>query len=392
MRPNVINKNMWRYVDWFLVVIVLIIFFYGMFSLINVTAKPFTGDESSISSFFANLDLTYAARQLMFFGIGAGIMFGIMLIDYHKVPRAADIVYWVCIALLLFVKINGSTQRGVAGWIMFGTFGFQPAEFGKLAVILVLAKVLSDKTDLTEEGIRTFRDIFPALWRFVLPTVLIMSQPDMGSALVYVAIFIVLLFFARVHWKVVVMLLVIVAAAIPILMLTLEDYQKTRLFGFFNSEGVSEEALYQVNQAKLAIGSGQMFGKGAFAPGSLSQLGYVPEQHNDFIFAVTIEAFGFMGGLLLILLYAVMIIRMFMLAMRARDDYGGFIIVGVAAMMLFHIVENIGMNVGILPVTGIPLPFFSYGGSNMVTNCIAMGMVLSVDMRRQRWTNSAGRI
>ena len=126
-------------------------------------------------------------------------------------------------------------------------------------------------------------------------------------------------------------------------------------------------------------------GKGLFTPGSLSQLGYVPFGNNDFIFAVTVEAFGFLGGLVLIILYFLLIARTFMLALRAKDDFGAFIIIGVAAMTLFHVVENIGMNIGLLPVTGIPLPFFSSGGSSMIMNCLAFGLVLSVDMRRQRW-------
>ena len=165
----------------------------------------------------------------------------------------------------------------------------------------------------------------------------------------------------------------------------MKDYQQQRILSFFNPSAQSADATMQVDQAKLAIGSGQFLGKGLFAPGSLSQLNYVPEKHNDFIFAVTVEAFGFLGGLILIILYFLLIGRTFMLALRAKDDFGAYIIVGVAAMTLFHVVENIGMNLGILPVTGIPLPFFSYGGSSMVTNCIAFGMVISVDMRRQRW-------
>ena len=134
----------------------------------------------------------------------------------------------------------------------------------------------------------------------------------------------------------------------------------------------------------MAIGSGGFLGKGLFAPGSLSQLDYVPEKHNDFIFSVTIEAFGFLGGLILIILYFFLISRTFMLAMRSKDDFGAYICIGVAAMTLFHVVENIGMNIDLLPVTGIPLPFFSYGGSSLLTNMIAYGMVISVDMRRAR--------
>ncbi len=385
MKTKAINKNMWKYVDWALVVIIFILVGYSILSIVNATASPFTGDEKTFAEFFANLNLNSAMWQVIFFVVGLFCMFLVMLVDYHSVAHITDLLYWATVALLVAVMFLGSEQNGTTGWFMIGNRGFQPSEVCKVLIIIVLAKVLSDKTEGNDDGLQTMRDIFPALWRVMIPVVLIMIQPDFGTAVVYLFIFAAMLFMGKVHWKVVLWLLLIIAIAAPVLWFSMKDYQQQRILSFFNPSAQSADATMQVDQAKLAIGSGQFLGKGLFAPGSLSQLNYVPEKHNDFIFAVTVEAFGFLGGLILIILYFLLIGRTFMLALRAKDDFGAYIIVGVAAMTLFHVVENIGMNLGILPVTGIPLPFFSYGGSSMVTNCIAFGMVISVDMRRQRW-------
>ncbi|MEG2881315.1 MAG: rod shape-determining protein RodA [Christensenella sp.] len=388
MRGKFINKNMWKYVDWFLIIIIVVLVGYSLLSIINVTASPFTGDESTFAEFFANLNLNSAVWQGVFFVIGLACMFAVMLIDYHNVGNLLEWIYWISIALLVAVLFFGKEINGTTGWFTFGSRGFQPAELCKILIIIVLAKTFAIQTEGHEEGIRTFRDVFPMLWRLAIPVVLIAVQPDFGSAMVYVFIFMMMLFMAKPSWKVIAWLLLVAVAACIIFWFTMDDYQRIRLLAFFNPEAQSvqdADATMQMDQAKLAIGSGQFFGKGIFAPGSLSQLDYVPEKHNDFIFAVTVEAFGFLGGMVLIVLYFLLIARTFMLALRAKDDFGAYLIIGVAAMTLFHVVENIGMNIGILPVTGISLPFFSYGGSSMVTNCIAFGMVISVDMRRQRW-------
>ncbi len=389
MKSNILNKHMWKFTDWFLVAIIFIIVAFGILSIINATASPFTGDETGIDGIISNLNLGYAERQLMFFGVGLAAMFLCMLADYHVVANIVEYIYWACVLLLVAVLIFGKEVNGTAGWFRIGDYGIQPSEFAKLGVILALAKSISAKTEGHEEGITKFKDILPALWHFAIPFVLILAQPDFGTAIVYAFIFFVMLFMAKTHWKIMLLIIVIAIAIIPIAFQFMQDYQQTRLMSFFFPEeyqsAETADARLQVDQAKMAIGSGGLWGKGLFAPGALSNLDYVPEKHNDFIFAVTVEAFGFVGGAILIVLYFILILRTFMLAMRARDDFGAYIIVGVAAMTVFHVVENIGMNLDVLPVTGIPLPFFSYGGSSLLTNMIAYGMVLSVDMRRTRW-------
>ncbi|MDL2236935.1 rod shape-determining protein RodA [Christensenellaceae bacterium OttesenSCG-928-K19] len=385
MKSKLINKHMWKYVDWALVAIIVLIVGYGIVSIINATASPFTGDESTFAQFMENLNLGTAERQLMFFGIGLGIMFVILLLDYHIVRNMTEIIYWACIVLLVIVLNLGTEVNGTTGWFRIGDYGLQPSEFCKIGVVLVLAKVISDKTEGHEDGINKIRDIIPALWRFAIPFALIMAQPDFGTAIVYAFIFFVMLFMAKTNWKILLLLIAVCIIAVVVIYPFLKPYQQSRISVWWNPEAQEADDLLQTQQAKMAIGSGGLTGKGLFAPGSLSQLDYVPEKHNDFIFAVTVEAFGFIGGAALIVLYFLLISRTFMLAMRAKDDYGAYIIIGVGAMMLFHTFENIGMNIGLLPVTGIPLPFFSYGGSNLLTSMIAYGIVLSVDMRRTRW-------
>lgn len=381
---------MWRYVDWLLLGIIVAIFLYGLLSLVNVTASPFTGDESTFAQIYANLNLGAAQWQIAFFAVGIGAMFLIMLLDYHKIRSITDYMYWIAVALLVLVYAFGSEQNGTKGWFMIGDRGFQPGEVCKVVIILVLAKVFADKTEGHDEGISHFRDLWPAIWRFAIPTALIMAQPDWGTAAVYVFVFLFLMFMSKTSWKLILAIVAIgLAVGLPLLWQNMEIYQKNRILVFFGMETegtlTAEDLNLQVEQAKLAIGSGQMWGKGLFTPGTMSQLNYVPEAQNDFIFAVTVEAFGYVGGLLLILLYLALIVRTIILGARAQDDYGSYIIYGVAAMTIFHVVENIGMNLGLLPVTGIPLPFFSTGGSSMVTSMIAYGMVLSVDMRRTKW-------
>lgn len=376
---------MWKYIDWVLVIIMLLLVGYGIISIINATANPFTGDESGFSEFMENLDLSYANRQLMFFAIGVGSIFLILLVDYHAVRNLTMFLYLAGVVFLVIVLQLGTEVNGTTGWFRVGGYGIQPSEFCKITTILALARVISDKTEGHEDGITKIRDIWPALWRFAIPFGLIVAQPDIGTAVVYAFIFFIMLFMAKTSWKILLLLIVLCIVAVLVMYPFLEPYQQNRIQSWWNPEAQDEDSLLQVNQAKMAIGSGGLTGKGLFAPGSLSQLDYVPEKHNDFIFAVTVEALGFLGGAVLIVLYFFLIGRTFMLAMRAKDDFGAYILVGVAAMTLFHTFENISMNVGLLPVTGIPLPFFSYGGSNLLTNMIAFGIVLSVDMRRTRW-------
>lgn len=372
-----------KFVDWILIINIVCIVVFSLVAIANATAAPFTGDEQNISQYFEKVNFYYVVLQLLWFGLGLLAMFVMMLPDYHNLGDYTVWIYWINIALLVLVLLTNNTIRGVSGWFSFGERGFQPSEVAKIAIILTLAKLVSDKTR-DKEGITKYRDIVWIVLSFLLPFALILAQPDFGTAFVYAAIFFGMLFMAKTSIKIIATILAAGLIMIPFMwFVVMNDEQKLRIISFFNPD---LSASTQVSQAKVAIGSGQLTGKGFFAAGALGRLGFVPDDHTDFIFSVTIEPIGFIGGLVLILLYFTLIFRTLYLAMKAKDDFGKYIIVGVVCMTLFHIFENIGMNMGIMPVTGIPLPFFSYGGSSMLANMVAYGLVLNVNMRRFRWS------
>ena len=306
----------------------------------------------------------------------------VLIPDYHNVGEYTAWIYWINIALLLLVLLTNSDIRGMVGWFKFGDRTFQPSEVAKIAIIITLAKMVSDRTK-GKEGITHFRDIIWIVLSFLLPFGLILMQPDFGTAIVYAAIFFGILFMAKTSLKIIGTIFGVGLLLIPATWFLLKPDQQQRITDFFNP---ATNAYSQVNQAKIAIGSGQLTGKGFVSTGILGHLGFVPDDHTDFIFSVTIEPIGFIGGVILILLYFTLIFRTLYLAIKAKDDFGKCIVIGVACMTLFHVFENIGMNMGVMPVTGIPLPLFSYGGSNMLANMIAFGLVLNVNMRRYRWS------
>ena len=380
-----LDRSVYKNIDKVILFLIIAIIVFGIITLLNVTADPFTGEESSISDYLNNLNpMTAAVPQLLFAVVGFAILFLLLFLDYNDLRPYIKYFYWVCIGLLVIVLVYGSTINGTSGWFKLGPVSFQPSEFTKIALILSFSKILADFTEGEEAGITKLSQLWPVLWRFLIPFLLVAVQPDFGTALVYVAIFIIILFFARASVKIFLILAGIAGGSIPLLWMFLADWQKDRLFSFLDKSYGTADTQYQAVQARLAIGSGQLTGKGLFAQGSMSQLGYVPMETNDFIFSVTTETFGFIGAALLLVLYALLIIRTIMVAMNSKDDFGTYICMGVTGMMLFHIFENIGMNIDLMPITGIPLPFFSYGGSNLLTCLIAYSFVLNVSARRQR--------
>jgi len=234
----------------------------------------------------------------------------------------------------------------------------------------------------------TIHDIMPLAIYVGIPMVLVVLQPDFGTALVYVAVFSVMVFVSgtssRLIWGVIGVLVVLMIPLWYFMNNSASDnFRFTRILMWLNPDAYPDEARQIIN-GQIAIGSGGVFGKGIVSPGSFASLGYISDDHTDFIFAIVCESFGLVGGISLIIAYALLIGRLIMLSIRTKDPYGSYVIVGVMAMLLFHVVENIGMVIGLLPVTGIPLPFVSYGGSNMLTNMMGIGLVLNVVMRSRQ--------
>lgn len=384
MRLAIFQKNTWKQIDWVLLLIVLCIVLYGVIAITSTTSDAMEEGES-LGSYLSSLDFGYSGLQLIYFAIGLVAIVVLLILDYNNLRDFSNILYWISVALLLAVLLSENV-RGISGWFKLGSRGFQPAELCKIVIIIVLAKEFAQRTEGKEQGIHTFRELFPIIWRFLIPFALIVVQPDWGTALVYVFVLIGMMFMAKTSIKLMAILGLGAIALMPLAWLFMADWQKDRFYSFLNPTADLQGSGFNVDRAKTVGGSGGLSGKGFFSEDLLTQQsGYLPESHTDFIFSSATEAVGFIGALILIVLYLLLILRFVQLSTRAKDDFGMYIIIGVSAMFLFHIFENIGMNIGTMPVTGIPLPLFSYGGSNMLTCMIAIGLVLNVNMRRSRY-------
>lgn len=384
-RGPLINVKMLKQIDWVIVLLVLGLVAFGLVALASCTSLT-TGEELSFWEFVGSLNYDYAKPQLVYFGVGVLLAIVIMCIDYNHLRDYSNILYWGSVVMLILVLLFGKTVNGTRGWFVIGNRSFQPAEISKLTIIIVLAKEFAQYTEGRSKGIQTFRELFPFLWKLAIPLVFIFLQPDWGTAIVYIFTFAGMLFMAKTSLKLIGWLALGCGVAIPCAWLFMADYQKERILSFANPEENLQGSGYNVARAKELIRQGGMSGKGLFADELLSPGGYVPEHRTDFIFSATSEAIGFWGGLLLIFIYLLLLGRMIMLSLRVKDDFGAYMILGIAFMFLFHIFENVAMNIGVMPVTGIPLPFISYGGSNMLTSVAAIGLVLNINMRRLRYS------
>lgn len=311
-------------------------------------------------------------------------MIAVWFVDYRTIGTIGYAGYIVSIGLLVAVlftpKLNGASS-----WFNIGNFFlFQPAELMKIVYILVVGKFLDFVYSKDKEGVNKWYNLLIVLGIMALPVALICLQPDFGSAMVFVVITAFMLFRAKIKYKYIVAILLIVVAIMPIVyFFGLNGTQKERIHVFLDPELDPLGSGYHSIQSKLAIGSGMITGMGLLN-GTQTQFGYLLVKSSDFIFAVICEEMGFIVGALVIIIYIVILLKMIKIASSAKDYYGSIIVVGIAAMLFFHIVENIGMTMGILPITGIPLPFLSYGGSSMIINLIALGIVLNVSARRQK--------
>lgn len=320
-----------------------------------------------------------AENQLLFATLGVAGLFAAARFDYHAWARLSYILYGITIALLLIVMVSGHSALGATRWIDIGFFQFQPSEFAKLALIIFFANYFSQRYDRLDR----FRYVLISLVYLAVPVLLVLRQPDLGTAMVLMAIWLVMAVAAKVRWQHFAILLGAAALALPFALRFLHPYQLKRLETFLNPTADQLGTGYNVVQSTIAVGSGQLFGRG-LASGSQSQLNFLPSQATDFIFAVLSEKLGMVGGLLVIGLFMTVLVRGYMIAAQARDRFGFFLAAGITTMLLFHAVVNIGMNIGLLPVTGIPLPFISYGGTSLLVSMIGIGLLESVAVRRHK--------
>ena len=316
-------------------------------------------------------------RQLVWFAIGLAVMVLLACLDYRRLVRAAPALYLLGLAGLAVVFVLGRTVSGARRWIVIGTMSIQPSELFKICFVLMVVWAITSRW-AQPVGRMTLALTLPIV---AVPAVLIMKQPDLGTALLLVPVLVVLLVGAGLRLKVLGGLALASLAAMPLAWLALKEYQRERILVFLDPFRDPLGSAYNVIQAKIAIGSGQLLGKGV-AGATQSRLAFLPERHTDFIFAVFAEMWGFVGCLLLLLCYVLLLLRGFDIAATAREPVGRLVALGATALFAAQVLINVGMVTGLLPVVGIPLPLMSYGGTSMVASCMTLGLLLSVRMRQ----------
>jgi rod shape determining protein RodA len=324
-------------------------------------------------------------RQMIFVAAGLTIYAVISNIDYRElknlIPIVSGVIVLGLLAVFLFEPVNGA-QR----WIPLGFFALQPAEFAKVAVILLLAAILApnNRGELLQQRQLTWPTVFRALIIVAIPAALILFEPDLGTTLVFGFILFVMLFVAGATWRQILALAAAAAAGVLVVLQQqwLAKYQLDRIRVLFDPTIDPQGIGYNIQQSRYAVGSGQLFGRGLFAEGTQTAFEYVPEQETDFIFTAVAEQLGFIGGILVLAAYAVIVWRLLVIAANARDRFGALIAAGLGAMMVFHVFVNVGMTIGIMPVTGIPLPFLSAGGSFYLAMTISLGIANSIWLMR----------
>ncbi len=318
--------------------------------------------------------------QLSWMGGGAALALAMGFVDYRRFMRGAYVFYALVLLLLVAVMLKGRVVMGARRWLTVGPVNLQPSELAKIAVTLALARWFHMDAGKRKDGYGLWSLIVPAGITLV-PAVLILKQPDLGTALIVVAVGATMILFAKVRWQALVVVGTVVAVGAFFAYPHLKPYQKKRVETFLNPEGDVLGAGYHATQSMIAVGSGQGLGKG-WGQGTQTLLSFLPEQHTDFIFSVWAEEHGFLGCVLLLALYYALVVSALGIAGNARDRFGHFLAVGVTAMLFWHAFINMGMVTGILPVVGVTLPLMSYGGSSVVAVMIGMGLLTNVGMRR----------
>lgn len=362
-----------------LLVTALLIVLFGLVAISSATHATAAQGEDPFG---------FVKKQVLWIILGLVVLWAVQSFDYRDLSRYTVWLYGFNLLMLAGVLLVGSTRLGAQRWFALGPFMLQPSEFSKVIVIVTLATLLAKR----EGQLGRLRDLVLPMAFTAVPVLLILKQPDLGTALVLTAILLGMLYMAGARPSHLVGLvltgLVVIGGMLGAHVrygtwIPLKEYQVTRLLIFLDPWQDWQGAGYHVIQSQIAIGSGGPWGRGLFN-GSQNQLNFLPEQHTDFIFSVVGEELGFVGALVLLILYFILLYRGIRIAAQARDTMGMLVATGVVSMLTFHILVNIGMTVGIMPVTGVPLPLFSYGGSAMLTNMAALGLLLNVYRRQQR--------
>lgn len=358
-------------IDWFLIVNVILINAMGLIVLKGMSSP----DQLNVPNLFM--------KQLIASILGLAVMIIVMIIDYKDLKILGIPAYFITVFLLVAVLLvgTGREETGTQGWLLLGPLSIQPSELGKVAMVIAAAFYF----EKIQQN-RSIKNYILLLATSALPIGLVLLQPDFGTAVVYVFMFLCMLFVSGIKYRYIFIFGGATLLGLPLLWFTvlvnvLKEHQILRILSFINPAAYENTSGYQVRMAIRHIGRGQLTGVGI---GNGKAVFNVPEVETDSIFSVVGEELGFIGAVILIVLFTALLLRCLYISRFAKDKFGSFLVIGLMSMFLFHFVENVGMNIGILPVTGIPLPFISSGGSSVVVNYLAIGIIVSVSMRRQK--------
>lgn len=359
-----ILKNM----EWTILICTILLIAIGMIALYSAT------QESSMEEL---------KKQILWLIISIPIFIFTICIDYEVIAKISPIFYGFLFILLIAVLFT-EPVNGATSWFEIGSFSFQPSEFAKIFVILVFSYTITKIQLRGKNEISKPTKLLLALLVVIAPVLLIIKQPDYGTALAFLVSAIFILFVAGIKKRYIISSILIVVVSVPLLyFFVLPKHAKTRIDVFLNPNLDPRGAGYNIIQSKLAIGSGELFGMGLLK-GNQTQLGFLYPKTTDFIFSVIGEEMGFIVTAGIVIIYVILITKTIYIAKTAKDDLGSYIAMGIAGIFLFHMVENIGMTLGLLPITGVPLPFVSYGGSSLLTNLTLIGLLLNISGRRQK--------
>lgn len=362
------QKKMFKNFEWGILICTIILLAIGLVALFSATQ---------------NSDYEEFKKQIMWIGISIPVIVVVILVDYEILAKISPVIYGLSlislVAVLFTDPINGATS-----WFNIGPFSFQPAEFAKIAVVLFMANVMVKLQQKGRDEINRFCKLGIILATVAVPTLLIIKQPDYGTALAFLVALIFMLYVAGINKKYIITAVLLVVILVPLAyFFILPEHAKARIDVYLNPNLDPRGDGYNIIQSKLAIGAGQIFGMGLFK-GNQTQLGYLYPKTTDFIFAVISEEMGFVVAGAIIVLYVILITKSIQVAKTAKDDLGSYIATGIVGIFFFHMLENIGMTMGLLPITGIPLPFVSYGGSSMLTNLTLIAILLNISTRRKK--------
>jgi len=360
------DRRLLVHFDWLLFILVFALLGVG---IMGVCSATFEGNAR-----FSPL----AIRQISWAGVGLFAMLLAFAIDYRELERLGYLFYGMTIILLLLVPFFGSFGGGARRWINLGAFSLQPSELAKISSLLVLAQYFH--LVVPPQGYQ-LRDLISPGILVAIPAGLVLAEPNLGTATIIGLVAMTLIFAAGIRLGSLAGLGVAAGGLLPFLWHHMKPYQKQRILSFLHPDSDPLGTGYHMIQSKITIGSGKLWGKG-FLQGTQSRLDFLPEKHTDFIFAVLAEEWGFIGVCVLFVLYGALLARLLVVAGKARDRFGAFVALGGAAIIFWQVLINVGMNIGILPVVGVPLPLLSYGGSSLLTVMLAMGLALNVSTRR----------